>query len=210
MAGVISQLESCGFKLNTESDLKDYPHGLNKQFSEYQVYMSGQDRMLVIGHGHKGHRKFAYNGQQMAYYSFDENNYGLIPSPPTTIETIDSINKAYGIEFPAADFFYPAFTEDLIENTDSIRFLGIVNIEGKAYFHIMAYAKNIDLQFWINDDAYTLPGKFSICYKKEEGYPQYMSSFSDWEINPKLPEAIFEFNPPPGATLIRILSKSDK
>jgi hypothetical protein len=210
MSGVIGQLESCGFKLKTESDIKDYPYGLSKHFSEYEVYMSGPDKMLILGQGHKGHRQFVYNGQHMAYYSYDDHNYGLIPAPSTTLKAIDSVNKAYGFEFPAADFFYPAFTDDLVESTDSIKFIGMVTIEGKRYFHIIAFSKEFDLQFWINDDAYTLPGKFAFRYKNQEGNPQYVGSFSDWEINPKLPDAMFEFYPPPGSQVVRIMSKNEK
>ena len=210
MSGVISDMESCSFKLNTESDVQEPPYGLVKRFGEYETFMSGPNKMLVIGQGHKGHRQFVYNGQQLSFYSFDEHNYGVIPAPSTTIKTMDSVNTAYGIEFPAADFFYPAFTDDLIENTDSIRYLGMVTIEGKHYFHIMAYAREMNLQFWINDDAYTLPGKFAITYKNQEGNPQYMASFSEWQINPNLPEAMFDFYPPPGAHQIRIMSKFDK
>ena len=210
MSGVISGLESCSYRLNTESDVNEYPYGLVKRFSEFETFMSGPNKMLVIARGIKGHRQYVYNGERLAFYSFDEHNYGMIPAPATTIKTIDSVNSTYGIEFPAADFFYPEFTKDLIENTDSIRYLGMVTIQGKEYFHILAYAKEMNLQFWINNDAYTLPGKFSITYKHQEGSPQYLASFSEWQINPKLPEAMFEFYPPPGSTMIKIISKSDK
>jgi hypothetical protein len=210
MSDVISGLESCSFKLNTESDVREYPYGLVKKFSEFETYMSGPNKMMFIARGIRGHRQYVYNGQQLAYYSFDDHNYGLIPAPATTIKAIDSVNTSYGIEFPAADFFYPAFTKDLIENSDSIRYLGMAGIEGKDYFHIMAFAKDMNLQFWINNDAYTLPGKFSITYKHQEDSPQYMASFSEWQINPKLPDAMFEFYPPPGATMVRIMSKSEK
>ncbi|HTQ65059.1 MAG TPA: DUF2092 domain-containing protein [Puia sp.] len=210
MSGVISDMESCSFKLTTEADVMEHPYGLVKKFGEYETFMSGPNKMMVIGRGYKGHRQFVYNGQQLAYYSFDEHNYGAIPAPSTTIRTIDSVHSTYGIEFPAADFFYPAFTDDLIENTDSIRFLGTPTIEGKQYFHIIAYAKEMNLQFWINDDAYTLPGKFSITYKNQEGNPQYLASFSDWQINPELPDAMFDFYPPPGSRQIRIMSKNER
>jgi hypothetical protein len=210
MSNVIGDMESCSFKLNSASDEIDPPYGLIKMFGEYEIYMSGPDKMLLNAHGHKGHREFIYDGHQLAYYSFDEHNYGIIPSPPTTIKTIDSVNKLYGIEFPAADFFYPAFTDDLIENSDSIRYIGITTIDGKEYFHIMAFAKDVNFQLWITNDAYTLPFRFSIVYKHQEGNPQYLASFSDWNINPRLPASMFVFLPPPGASMIRIMSKNER
>ena len=151
-----------------------------------------------------------YNGEQLAYYSFDENNYGILPAPNSIIKMIDSLNNHYDIEFPAADFFYPAFTDDLLQNSDSLRFLGMEKIGSKEYFHIISFSKAMDIQFWINNDAYNLPARFSIVYKNKEGNPQYLAMFSEWQINPNLPAAMFDFLPPPGATQVRMMSKSDK
>jgi hypothetical protein len=210
MTDVIGDLESCSFKLNAASDMADPSKGMVKYFSDYEVYMGGPDKMLINAHGHRGHRQFMYNGQEMAYYSFDENNYGIIQTPDNIIKMIDSLNDRYDIEFPAADFFYPAFTDDLLQNSDSLRFLGMEKIGSKEYFHIISFSKAMDIQFWINNDAYNLPARFSIVYKNIEGNPQYLAMFSEWQINPKLPPAMFDFLPPPGATQVRMMSKSDK
>src|SRR5262245_15662869 len=98
MTDVIGDLESCSFKLNTAIDQAQPAKGLIKYFSEFEVYMSGPDKMLVNAHGHRGHRQFMYNGDQLAYFSFDERNYGVIPTPNTTLKMIDSVNALYDIE----------------------------------------------------------------------------------------------------------------
>jgi len=210
MSDMIGDLESCSFKLNAGIDEWDPSIGLVKHFTSYEVYLSGPSKMMVNVHGIRGHRQFLYNGEQLSYYSFDENNYGVIKTPGTSIEMIDSLHKLYDFDFPAGDFFYPAFTDDLLENADSVRYLGVVDFDGKEYFHIVAVSKDITLQFWINNDAYNLPAKFSITYKNKEGTPQYVASFSDWQINPTLPNAMFDFLPPPGASQVRIMAKNEK
>lgn len=210
MTDVIGDLESCSFKLDVSNDVNDPVNGLVKDFANYEIYMSGPNKMKMNSYSIHGHREFAYNGKQLAYYSFKEHNFGIIPAPSTTIKTIDSINANYGIEFPAADFFYPAFTDDLMENSDSVKYLGLVTINGKEYFDIMAFGKEMNFQFWVSNDAYNLPAKFAITYKKQEGNPQYLAEFSDWQINPNLPSAMFDFLPPPGAAPVRILSKNEK
>ncbi len=151
MADVIGDLESCSFKLNVANDVNEPSRGLVKRFSDFDVYMGGPDKMLVNVHGYKGHREMWYNGEQMAYYSFDENNYGILKTPDNIIKTIDSVNDLYDIEFPAADFFYPAFTDDLLQSSDSLRFLGVTNIGGKQYFDVISYGKEMNIEFWIND-----------------------------------------------------------
>ena len=210
MADVIGALRSCSFKLNTANDYADSSFGLRKEFSDYSVYMSGPDKMLINAHGHKGHRQYMYDGRQIAYYSFDENNYGLIPAPDNIVKMIDSVHTHYDVEFPAADFFYPAFTDDLMEDADIIRFNGIVTVGGKEYFDVQASGREKNFEFWISNDAYTLPSRFVITYKTQKGSPQYLASFSDWEINPDLPAAMFSFLPPPNAHEIRIMSQNDQ
>lgn len=209
MTDVIGDLQSCSFHLSTSSDVLDTP-GLIKKFANYEVYMSGPDKMLVNAHGWRGHRQFMYNGTELAYYSFDENNYGILQVPDNIIQMIDSVHHMYDIEFPAADFFYPAFTDDLLEDSDTLLFLGLDKIENKEYFHVLASNKEQTFQFWVNNDAYNLPAKFAITDKTKPGNPQYLASFSNWNINPDLPDAMFDFLPPPAAARLRIASKNDQ
>ncbi|HET6995567.1 MAG TPA: DUF2092 domain-containing protein [Chitinophagaceae bacterium] len=210
MTDVIGDLESCSFKLVAAHDVPDPKNGMIKYFEDYDVYMSGPDKLLINAHRHSGHSTLMYNGTQVAYYSFDENNYGVLPAPDNIIKMIDSLSDMYDIDFPAADFFYPAFTDDLLQQSDSLRYLGMERIGAKEYFHVIAYTREMTAQFWINNDAYNLPARFSITYKNKPGSPQYLALFSDWQINPQLPAGMFDFLPPPNAAQVRILSKKDK
>jgi hypothetical protein len=210
MSDVISSMQSCSFKLVAANDVADTSNILVKHFTNYDVYMNGPDKMLIDADGDKGHRLILYNGRELAYYSFDEHNYGVVKAPPTIIQTIDSMHTNYDWEFPAADFFYPAFTDDLLENVDELRYLGNETISGKEYFHLLAIGKNLNFQFWINNDAYSLPARFVITYKNQPGQPQYQATFSDWQVNPSLPLAMFDFQPPPNAKKIRLMSKHDR
>ena len=208
MSDFIGELESCSYKLNVAEDFIKEDSYLVKNFSDDEVYMVGPDKMLVSKNGSKGHQSYLYNGTQLAYYSHDENNYGIIEAPDNIIETIDKINADYDIEFPAADFFYPAFTDDLIESSKEIKYLGKSVVNGKECFQILAIGDDFDFQFWISNDAFNLPMKFVYVYKNKKGAPQYEGTFSEWKINPVVPDAMFNFTPPPGARPIRIQSKS--
>lgn len=48
MTDVIGDLESCSFKLNVANDVNEPSKGLVKHFSDFEVYMGGPDKMLVI------------------------------------------------------------------------------------------------------------------------------------------------------------------
>lgn len=210
MSDIIGGLESCSYRLHTAVDVTDTLNMLVKEFSDYHVYMSGPDKMLINAHGRRGHHQMMYNGSQLSYYSFDEHNYGLLSAPPTTLQMIDTMNNRFGIEFPAADFFYPAFTDDLLEDADTVRFLGKSEIDGKEYFDILAIGKKMNYQIWLSNDEFLLPARFLITYKSQPGSPQYFAIFSDWQINPVLPSAMFDFTPPPGARQVYMMAKGER
>jgi hypothetical protein len=206
MTDVIGELNSCSYNLSVSVD-KPGPYGLEKHFSESEVYMVGPDKMLVQSVGQDYHKGYWYNGKHMVYYSYRENNYSVVDAPDNIIKTIDTIHANYGVEFPAADFFYPALTDDILEDFTTVKFLGHTTINGKDCFHILADSDKLGFQVWISNDALTLPTKFVITYKDKSSQRQYEGTFTNWQINPDLPAAIFEFNPPPEAKQIAILPK---
>jgi hypothetical protein len=210
MSNVIGELISCGYRVSASYDLPDEMNGLVKKHSEHEIYMSGPNKMLVNSTGWKGHQEYWYDGEQLFYYSYDENNYAVIKAPATTLQTIDSVNKNYEIDFPAADFFYPTFTDDLIESSDQITLLDDTSVNGKDCFCVLANGKDKRIQIWISNDAFNLPVKYVIVYRNLEGYPQYEATLSDWKVNPNLPPSMFNFMPPPLAVKIRMISISGK
>jgi hypothetical protein len=210
MSNVIGDLVSCSFRVNASYDTPDGVNGLVKKHSEYEIYMAGPNKMLVNSTGWEGHQEYWYDGEQLSYYSYNENNYAVIKAPATTLETIDSVNKNYEIEFPAADFFYPTFTDDLIESSDQISLLEDTWINGKDCFCVLATGKDKRIQIWISNDAFNLPVKYVIVYQNLDGYPQYEATLSDWKVNPNLPPSMFNFMPPPLAVKIRMISISGK
>lgn len=208
MSDFIGELQSCSYKLNVGEDSFSEDDIMTKKISSDEVYMVGPNKMLVNINGSKKHHTYLYNGTQLAYYSHNENNYGIIEAPNNIIETIDNVNANYDLEFPAADFFYPAFTDDLIANSSQIKYIGKSVINGMECFQLLAIGTDFDFQFWISNDAYNLPMKFVYVYKNKKGSPQFEGTFSEWRINPVVPDAMFNFLPPPGAKQIIIVSKS--
>jgi hypothetical protein len=207
MSAVIGDLNACSYTLDYQIDKIDPEVGFVSYFGISQVYFSGPDKMLVNINDDRGHRGYWYNGISLAYYSFDENNYVVIDAPPTIMETIDTIHECYGIDFPAADFFYPTFTEDLVNNSDQIIYNGLKTVEDKECFQIIAKSKDIIVQLWIANDALFLPVKFIILSYENDQALEYEATFSEWHINPELPKSMFEFIPPMKAKQVSILSK---
>jgi hypothetical protein len=210
MSAMIGDLSSCSVLVHSNYDIGSKDLGLVKHSDEQQLFMQGPDKLLVRSDGDKGSREFYYDGQTLSYYSLAKNHYGQTPAPPTTVEMIDTIHKRYGIEFPVADFFYPGFVDDILAESKNLAFLGLTKVDGKECFHIAGTASDKTFQFWIANDAYYLPVKMVIVYTGKDMSPQYEAVLSNWQINPSLPESLFEFTPPPGAKKIKLMPSKNK
>ena len=206
MSDVIGELESCTFSLTSAYDVNDPDYGLIKINNQDEVLFSGPNKLLVHIDGDKGKKGFWYNGEHLVYYSYTENNYGIIDTPDTTIATIETVHADYGIYFPAADFFYPSYTDDLIDDFDSIQFLGAKFIGETQCLLIKASNEKMDFLLWVANDAYKLPKRYVIVYKNQNNM-QYEATFNNWVLNPIIPDAVFEFTPPAKASLIKILAE---
>jgi hypothetical protein len=207
MSAIIGDLTSCHFTLTSETDKTDPNLGAVTEHNVSQVWFSGPNKLLIEARGDKGHRGYWYNGKTLTWYSFTDNNYAVIPVPATTMAMIDSVNDTYGIDFPAADFFYPALSDNLIRNSDQISFLGKTTIGDQGCFQVVAKNKNMTVQIWVSDEVFFLPVKTVITYYGSSPDRRYEGTFSGWQVNPSLPDEVFEFALPPHSNEITILPR---
>ena len=100
------------------------------------------------------------------------------------------------------------FTAYLVGGGVRDLYLGKKPVDGDDCFHIKASNDDMEVQFWISDQAYKLPVRYSIVYKKNSNM-QYETHFTNWDLNPVIPPSVFEFMPPKNAKSIKILAQSN-
>lgn len=206
MSDVIGDIESCTFRLVKDEDFVNDDGMIERRRSRTTAYLKGPDRFTFRSRGNKSNKGFWYNGETLTYYSFDENNYVVLPTPNTSMATIDSVHVTFGIRFPAADLFYPSFTDDVLEAFDRVKFAGMKQIDGQDYFHVIAENSKLIFQLWIGNDGFYLPQMYAYTIKGEQ--PRSVSAkFDLWELGVELPDPMFEFSPPDGARLISIMAQ---
>jgi hypothetical protein len=210
MSKVIGELGSCSFTVKANYDISSRDLGLIKHSDEEQLFLHGPDKLLWKTDGDRGSRDFYFDGKQLSYYSHDKNQYGQIDASMNIVEMIDTVNKLYGIDFPAADFLYPSFVDDILSESKELAYLGLTRVEGKECYHIAGRTADKTFQFWISDDAFSLPLKLVIVYTSREMNPQYEAILTDWQVNPNLPDALFDFSIPHKATRVKLLPMSAK
>ena len=210
MSAMIGELASCSVVIHSNYDVSSQELGLVKHSDVEHLYIGGPDKLLLQSDGDKGDRHIIYDGKKLNYYSVDKNHYSQTDVPPTVMEMIDHMNKTYGIVFPVADFLYPGFVDDILEQSTRLEMLGSTKVNGKDCFHIAGTTKEMTYQFWIADDAFSLPMKMVIVYTSKPMNPQFEATYTDWQINPSLPNGIFEFRVPMNAKKIKLSPLSAK
>lgn len=190
MSQTIGNLSAASYTLNEFSIKADG----SEKITEHDVYLRGPDRMYIHSVGTNGNRSYWYDGETLSFYSYDKNVYAIIDAPDTIMEAIDFINDKYGIDFPAADFFYPDFTDDILANFDSLLFVGDESVDGIESTSVFATNDKLAVQIWVTKDN-PLPLKLVVEPKANDtGY--YEITFSNFRSNPDLPDLMFEFEPP--------------
>ena len=213
MSGIIGDLSSLSVTVRTAQDVQDNTFfvpednvGNVKQFAEHQVSLSGPNRFQVDTRNERGHFGYWFNGDYLAFYSYTNNHFSVLETDSlASLDVIYLLHQDYEVEFPAADFFNPSFTDDLLNASDRLLFLGEKAVEGKPCFHLLAKMADMSVQLWISNDALTLPVKMVINYLDREDNPQYEATYTHWELNPVLPEALFNFVPPGSATTVTLV-----
>ena len=205
MSAMIGDLGSCSFTVKSNYDVSSKDLGLIKHSDEEQLFLHGPNKMLLKSEGDRGSRDFYFDGAKLSYYSLDKNQYGQIDASMSLVEMIDTVNKLYGIDFPAADFLYPTFVDDILAESKELVYLGLTKVDGKECYHIAGKGQDKTFQFWITDDAFSLPVKMVIVYTSKEMNPQYEAVLTDWQVNPNLPDALFEFAVPHKAKRVRLM-----
>jgi hypothetical protein len=93
-----------------------------------------------------------------------------------------------------------------MENVQRGVYLGIHDAAGVLCHHLSFEQATIDWQIWIDAGKQPLPRKLVITYKTEDEVPQYSVTIRKWNVQAKLPDSIFAFTPPEGATRVELVA----
>jgi len=137
----------------------------------------------------------------LSVYNEAKNYYAQTPLPVGLDEAVRFAVDEVGIEAPALDFISKDVASYLLEDAQSIDYLGLSLFRGKSHHHIAIRTAEIDLQVWVSEKGALLPAKMAISAKWEGGSPRSVFFFS-WDTDVKIKRKNLRFEPPPGAIKI--------
>jgi hypothetical protein len=107
---------------------------------------------------------------------------------------MNHVMEKFNFSPPLADFVYQDPYSTLIKNVQFGFYVGLSNIEGVRCHHLAFVQKYIDWQIWIEDGKQMVPRKLVITYKTWPESPQYTAVLSEWNLNARLANALFDAN----------------
>ncbi len=169
---------------------------------ELQVHRPNKLRAEV--HSPRRNRELVYDGRAITLLNRIQNLYGTIRASGSLDEAMDAASERFGIAMPLEDFIRSDPHKDLTQKTTSGADIGPVTVMGVPCENLAFTQDNIDWQLWIENGARPVPRKFVITYKDEPDSPQYTAIFSNWDFTTQLPDFLFKFEPPAGASKIKV------
>ena len=155
-------------------------------------------------------RGLFYDGQSITLFNRTKNFYGNIPAPATLDEAMDVASERFGIALPLEDIIVSNPYKSAMTKITSGIYLGPVTVLGVPCDHLAFSLGKVDWQIWIEQGTRPVPRKIVITYKDEEGTPEYMAIFTNWDFQTKLPDLLFNFEPPTVVTKINVAEIKSK
>ncbi|MEP4147039.1 MAG: DUF2092 domain-containing protein [Halioglobus sp.] len=154
-------------------------------------------------------KEIHFNEGVLTVYSQTENFYAQTALPAGIDAAANFAVNELDIDVPMLDFVFNDVGDHLVEDAQSVEYLGLSRFRGKLYHHIGIRALEDDLQVWIAAEGPPLPGKLAISAKWDGGAPRSVFFFS-WDTEPEIDKASLRFEPPPNAVRIEFDLDSER
>jgi len=177
--------------------------GQKIEFSEMRkVLVSRPNHIRVDTQLSNGKTKgMLFDGKIITMFDKDENVYSQTERPGDLDAAIRYAVGYMGVRFPLARMLVTTFPAELQKLSGDVDYVEENTLGATSTAHIADSTEGIDYQVWIAKDS--LPRRIKLTYKNEPGQPQFWAEFTDWNMKPKISDAIFTFTPPKGAEKIQ-------
>jgi hypothetical protein len=179
------------------------PSGQKVQFSATEdVALKRPGQLRVDWSGDLGDRVFWYDGKSATVYDPSTPFYASEAVPADIDGMLDVVLTRVGFSPPLADFLYSDAYRSVRQNVQYGFDLGEIDVNGKNCRSFAFVERDIDWQIWIDNGPQLTPCKLVITYKTERAQPQFIAMFTDWDFSPRIADAVFVPELPPGTEKI--------
>jgi hypothetical protein len=202
MAAYIGSAEQFTFHADVTFD-HVLQSGQKLQFSSAEeVVLQRTGRLYVEWNGDLGARQFWYDGKSVTLYDPGTPFYASEAAPPELDNMLSQLLPKLNFVPPLSDLLYRDPYKTVRGNIQYGFDLGQSDVRGRNCRALAFVEKDIDRQIWIENGPQPTPCKLVITYKNQPSQPQFTAVFSDWDFAPRIDDAVFTPELPPGTQKI--------
>src|SRR5215475_6618775 len=203
MAEFLTQAQRFSVTVDTGFDVVQ-DSGQKIEFGETrQIVLRRPDRVRIDATKRNGAKSgMFFDGKNIAVFNMQENVYATVARPGTVDEAVAYFLNDLDMRLPLAELLSSQLAKTLPEHVRAADYVEPSQIAGVPCDHLALRGDRVDLQLWVAQGNQPLPRRLVITYIREEGQPQFWAQFSEWNLAPEVPDALFVFTPPAGAAKI--------
>jgi hypothetical protein len=203
MAEFISQAQRFSVTVDVGFDAVQ-DSGQKIEFGETRkILLSRPDHLRIDAIKRDGSKSgLIFDGKDSTVFHVKENVYATEAKPGTVDEAIAYFVNDLDMRLPLAELLDSNLPKMLPERVREAAYVEQSSIAGVPCDHIALRGDQADMQLWIVQGDQPLPQRAVFTYRREDGRPQFWANFTEWNLAPKVPDSLFVFTPPKGATKI--------
>ena len=144
-----------------------------------------------------------YDGKTLTVHGKKKNVYTQVKLTGKLDSAIRDVEVMLGLNAPGADLLFSDVYAVLSQDIVNGRYMGTTTINGIKCHHLAFRKDKIDWQLWIKTGKEPLPIKYVITSKWITAAPQYVLRLSNWNTNPTVDAAQYQFKASKGATKVK-------
>jgi len=207
MSNYLASLRTYSFQVEEFfDDVQD--DGQKIQLSNQRhLSVSRPDKVFGEDVGDTADSFFYFDGKTVTVYDRGQKTYATEKAPGSIDAMLDDLHDRFDTDQTLADFLFTDPYKVFTENVQSGTYVGLHYVGKVKCNHLAFRQKTLDWQIWIDAGEQPLPRKLVITFKRQADQPQYTALIHRWDVNPKLNDDLFVFQPPEGVRKVSFLNR---
>ena len=162
------------------------------------------DRFLATTTSENRERRIFYDGETFSMLYVSENFYAQKEMSGDFDSMAEQLEEKFGFAPPVTELLLSDPYAYLMEGLQSLSYVGEETVQGTPCHHLSAVEESITWSVWITVDELLLLELVATA-TSIEGQPKIRVQVAEIDLSAQLDDAMFAFEPPPGATKIRMV-----
>ena len=188
------------FSVNTQSIIEEMRfsgHRVDYDLAA-SVTVKRPNKLSAVRTGELMNERLYYDGKTLTLYDPSKKVYSTDKAPATIEKMIDIARETAGVLLPAADLVYRGAYSLMMQDVTLAKVVGRAVVGGVKCDHLLFSRPGVDFQIWIAEGKRPWPCKYVVTEMDTPEKLSITTFLSNWNTNPDVHSARFEFVPPKG------------